>query len=371
MEPPPTMQQTALHDRHVALGARMTDFGGWRMPLQYGPILEEVRTVRDAGGLFDLGHMGRVRVEGPDSVPFLDRVCTNRVERIPEGAIRYSLFCRENGDPIDDLLVYRDTDHVLCVVNASNTPADLEWLESHREGFDVRIVDQTAELGMLALQGQISERVLAELVTDCDLGSIGYYRFGYGTVLGHARTRISRTGYTGEDGFELYLPQELVEPTWNRLIEVGEPHGLRPIGLGARDTLRLEAGMALFGHEIGPGLNPIEAGLGFGVSLHASKSGTVGFEALRRFKESPTRRLVGIRTDGPRVPRQGHELYAGAEKIGFVVSGGVSPTIDTNIGSAYVALGHDAPGTRLELDLRGKRQEVEVQDLPFFSRTRG
>ncbi|MHC4261898.1 MAG: glycine cleavage system aminomethyltransferase GcvT [Planctomycetota bacterium] len=365
------MQQTALHDRHVALEARMTDFGGWRMPLQYGPILDEVRTVRSAGGLFDLGHMGRVRVQGPDAVAFLDRVCTNRVERIPEGAIRYSLFCRENGDPIDDLLVYRDRDHVFLVVNASNTAEDLAWLHEHAKDFQVEIVDQTAELGMLALQGQVSERALAPLVSDCDLASIGYYRFGYGTVLGVERVRISRTGYTGEDGFELYLPQDLAPTVWDRLLEVGGEHGLRPIGLGARDTLRLEAGMALYGHEIGPGLNPIEAGLGFGVSLHKSKSETIGYTALKAIKAEPKRRLVGIRTPGPRVPRQGHELYAGDTKVGFVVSGGVSPTVDTNIGSAYVELGHDAPGTALELDLRGKRQACEVQDLPFFSRTRG
>ena len=365
------MQQTALHDVHVALDARMTDFGGWRMPLQYGPILDEVRQVRSAGGLFDLGHMGRVRVEGPQAVEFLDRVCTNRVARIPEGSIRYSLFCRENGDPIDDLLVYRDTDHVFLVVNASNTAEDLAWLRQHLDGFDATVVDETADLGMLALQGQVSQAALEPLVEDCDLGAIGYYKFGYGTVLGTERVRISRTGYTGEDGFELYLPQDLVEPVWKRLLETGADHGLAPIGLGARDTLRLEAGMALYGHEIGPGLNPIEAGLSFGVSLHKSKVDTIGYAALKGFKESPTRRLVGIRTPGPRVPRQGHDLYAGDERVGFVVSGGVSPTVDTNIGSAYVQLGHDEPGTTLELDLRGKRQAVEVQELPFFSRTRG
>ncbi|MEO0652868.1 MAG: glycine cleavage system aminomethyltransferase GcvT, partial [Planctomycetota bacterium] len=309
------MQQTALHDQHVALGARMTDFGGWRMPLQYGPILDEVRTVRGAGGLFDLGHMGRVRVAGPDAVPFLDRVCTNRVARIPEGSIRYSLFCRENGDPIDDLLVYRDTDHVYLVVNASNTAEDLAWLRQHLEGFDARVDDETADSGMLALQGQVSQQTLAPLVTDCDLSEIGYYKFGYGTVLGRERIRISRTGYTGEDGFELYLPQDMVPTVWERLLAEGAAHGLKAIGLGARDTLRLEAGMALYGHEIGPGLNPIEAGLSFGVSLHKSKVETIGYDALKRVKEAPTRRLVGITTAGPRVPRQGHELYAGDQKV--------------------------------------------------------
>jgi aminomethyltransferase len=364
------MNQTALHDQHVALGARMTDFGGWRMPLQYGPILEEVRTVRQRAGLFDLGHMGRLRIEGPDAVRFLDRVCTNRVEKIPFGAIRYSLFCRENGDPLDDLLVYRDRDHVYLVVNASNTEADLAWLEEHRRGFDVRIVDETAACGMLALQGQISQEVLEPLVSDFDLGALGYYKFGYGTIAGRRGLRISRTGYTGEDGFELYLPQELVPVVWQRLLELGTPRGLRPIGLGARDTLRLEAGMALYGHEIAPGLNPIEAGLSFGVSLDPAKSGTLGFEALRRIQAQPRRTLVGITSPGPRVPRQGHELYAGDRKVGFVVSGGVSPTLDTNIGSAYVELGFERPGQALDLDLKGKRQPCAVVSLPFYSRTR-
>ncbi|QDU68627.1 aminomethyltransferase family protein [Engelhardtia mirabilis] len=364
------MQQTAIHDRHVALGARMTDFGGWRMPLQYGPILEEVKTVRSTGGLFDLGHMGRVRVEGPQAVEFLDRVCTARVERIPEGSIRYSLFCTESGDPLDDLLVYRDTDHVYLVVNASNTATDLAWMRQHLEGFDAQIIDETPTTEMLALQGQISQEVLQPLVEDCDLASIGYYKFGYGTVLGQEHTRISRTGYTGEDGFELYLPPELAPTVWDRLLEQGAERGLAPIGLGARDTLRLEAGMALYGHEIAEGLNPIEAGLSFGVSLHKSKSGTLGFDALTAIKAAPTRRLVGITTDGPRVPRQGYKLFDGDDEIGFVCSGGVSPTIDSNIGSAYVALGHDEVGRTLDLDVRGKRQACRVQELPFFSRTR-
>jgi len=364
------MHQTALHDRHVALGARMTDFGGWRMPLQYGPILEEVKTVRTTGGLFDLGHMGRVRVQGPQAVEFLDRVCTVRVERIAEGSIRYSLFCTEAGDPLDDLLVYRDTDHVYLVVNASNTEADLAWMRQHLDGFDAQIVDETAETEMLALQGQVSQEVLQPLVEDCDLGEIGYYKFDYGTVLGHANTRISRTGYTGEDGFELYLPPELAPTVWDRLLAEGAERGLAPIGLGARDTLRLEAGMALYGHEIAAGLNPIEAGLSFGVSLHKSKAGTLGYDALKAIKADPKRRLVGITTDGPRVPRQGYKLYDGDDEIGFVCSGGVSPTIDSNIGSAYVAIGHDEAGRTLDLDVRGKRQPCRVQELPFFSRTR-
>ncbi|HKX46501.1 MAG TPA: glycine cleavage system aminomethyltransferase GcvT, partial [Planctomycetota bacterium] len=273
------MHATPLHAVHAALGARLVDFAGWHMPLQYGPILDEVRTVRERGGLFDLGHMGRFRVTGRDAVALCDRVATNRVEKIPQGAIRYALFCDEAGDPLDDLLVYRGADEVFLVVNASNTERDLAWIRGHAQGFDAAVEDQTASLSMLALQGRISEAVLQPLVAGLDLATLGYYRFGFGTVCGLRDVRVSRTGYTGEDGFELYLPPAETERVWHALLESGRPHGLAPIGLGARDTLRLEAGMPLYGHELGPGLNPIEAGLGFGVSLHASKAGTLGFAA--------------------------------------------------------------------------------------------
>ena len=364
------MQRTELFSAHQALGARMIDFGGWEMPVQYGPILEEVKTVRQKGGLFDLGHMGRVEVRGPDRIAFCDKLATCRVSKIPLRAIRYGLLCRENGMPLDDILVYQDEDHVFLVVNASNTARDLAWLRQHTQGFRVEIVDRTDELGMIALQGQISERVLQLLTSDLELSGVGYYKFAYGTVCGLERMRISRTGYTGEDGFELYVPKGQVRRVWERLLEAGREFGLAPIGLGARDTLRLEAGMPLYGHEISDELNPIEAGLSFGVSLVPEKSGTLGFAALKAISERPTKQIVGRTTEGPRVPRQGHALYAGPRQVGFVCSGSVSPTIQTNIASAYVELPYAAIGTTLEIDLKGKRQPVTVRGLPFYSRKR-
>ena len=364
------MNHTPLHDLHVRLGAKMVEFGGWHMPVQYGSILDEVRTVRTKAGLFDLSHMGRVRVTGPERVAFVESIVTCFVAKIPESAIRYGLFCRPDGNPIDDLLVYKGRDEVFLVVNASNTQVDLAWMREHARGRNVSIEDQTDTLAMLALQGQASAAILQPLVKDCDLAKIGYYKFGFGAVCEIANTRISRTGYTGEDGFEVYVPKAEAERVWHAISASGTAHGLAPIGLGARDTRRLEAGMPLYGHEIDATHNPVEAGLAFGISFAPEKGDWIGRSALERVAKSPTKRLVGIRTDGPRVPRQGYELYRGAEKLGYVVSGSVSPTIGANIGTCYVAAGAGNPGETCELDVKGKRQPATFCALPFFSRTR-
>jgi aminomethyltransferase len=364
------MKETPLHSVHVQLGARMVEFGGWHMPVQYGSILEEGKTVRSACGLFDLSHMGRFEVRGPDAVALVDRVCTNHCARIPVGAIRYSLLCRADGRALDDLLIYRDEVGVYLVVNASNTERDLDWIRAHARGLAVEVYDTTPETAMLALQGPRSQEILAAITRDIDLGQLKYYRFGFGTVAGLARTRISRTGYTGEDGFELYLPAAEGVRVWHELTRVGAPLGLRPIGLGARDILRLEAGMALYGHELSEESNPREAGVEFALALTPEKGDFVGRAGLERLGAEKRARLVGITTEGPRVPRQGLELYQGAERVGVVASGGVSPTLGSNIGSAFVRLGHDREGTELELDVRGKRQPARVCELPFYSRTR-
>jgi aminomethyltransferase len=364
------MKKTTLHDLHVELGARMVEFGGWSMPVQYGAILDEVATVRTAAGLFDLGHMGRFEVRGPDAVALVDRVATNHVARIPVGAIRYALLLNEGGYPIDDLLIYRDEVGVYLVVNAANSEVDLAWIRRHSEGLDAEVADTTAATGMLAVQGDRSVDVLQPLVQGCDLSSIKYYRFDFGTVCGLPDTRISRTGYTGEPGFEVYVPAGEAPRVWREILAAGEPHGLKPIGLGARDTLRLEAGMSLYGHEIDLHHHPLEAGLDFAVKLDDQKGDFVGRAELERLAAEPARRLVGITTDGPRVPRQGHVLYAGDAPVGEVVSGAKSPTVNTNIGTAYVRLDSSSTGTELELDVKGRRQPARVVDLPFYSRTR-
>lgn len=364
------MKQTPLHDVHVAAGAKMVDFGGWHMPVQYGPILDEARRVRNQAGLFDLGHMGRLAVTGPDAVAYLDRIATNYVGRIPTGSIRYTLFCREDGNPVDDLLVYRGEDEVYLVVNASNTDAVLAWMDQHKAGFDVEIDHRTARETMIALQGPNALEVLSSVTTDCELEKLGYYKFTFGTVCGLANTRISRTGYTGENGFELYFPNEEAESIWNQLLAAGTDAGVQPIGLAARDTLRLEAGMPLYGHEIDETHNPVEADLAFAISFVEEKGDWVGRAALDGIRQNPTRKLVGFTTAGKRVPRQGYELYRGDQKVGEVCSGAVSPTLETNIGTGYIPLELATGGAQLEMDIRGKRQTVELCNLPFYSRTR-
>ncbi len=364
------MKHTPLERVHAELGAKMVEFGGWSMPVQYGPILDEVRRVRERAGLFDLSHMGRVSVTGPDRVRFVDRIATNFCAKIPVGAIRYSLFCRADGNPIDDLLVYRSEDEVYLVVNASNTAVDLAWMCEHARGFDVTIDDETERTAMIALQGQESQAILQDLVPDLDLASVGYYRFGFGNVCGLPRTRISRTGYTGEDGFEVYIDARAAERVWSAAMAAGAARGLAPIGLGARDTLRLEAGMPLYGHEIDAEHNPIEAGLAFGVSFHADKGDWIGRSALQEIAQSPRRHLVGVKTDGPRVPRQGYTLVDGDRTLGTVCSGSPSPTLKTNIATAYAPLDRGAPGEAVEIDIKGKRQAARFCALPFFSRTR-
>ncbi len=367
------MKATPLVDVHRELGARLVDFGGWQMPVQYGSILEEGKIVRQACGLFDLSHMGRFHVTGPDAVRLVDRVCTNHAEKIPVQSIRYSLLCNEAGYPIDDLLIYREQEGVYLVVNAGNTERDLAWIREHGADLDAECHDLTDSQAMLALQGPASVEILQKLVEGYDLSQLKYYKFAFASVCGLHDVRISRTGYTGEDGFEIYFDPTEAKNVWDALLEAGKPHGIAPIGLGARDILRLEAGMALYGHELDESSNPMEAGVDFALAFTEEKGDFIGRKALEKLKGERTHRLVGITTEGPRVPRQGHPLIDpndGDRVCGRVVSGGVSPTLKTNIGSAFVELGRDQAETELALDMRGKHQACKVRELPFYSRTR-
>ncbi|MEX1025160.1 MAG: glycine cleavage system aminomethyltransferase GcvT [Planctomycetota bacterium] len=364
------MKKTALHDHHEALGARMVDFGGWHMPVQYASILDEAVAVRERVGLFDLGHMGRVRVTGRDAVALVDRVATNHCAKIPVGAIRYSLFCRENGFPIDDLLIYRDPEDVYLVVNAANTEADLAWLNEHRGNMDVEVVDETDATSMLAVQGPKALELMSLLVEGDALGDLKYYRSTFVDAFGIEGVRVSRTGYTGENGFELYLPRDEGPRVWDRLVTVGADLGLEPIGLGARDTLRLEAGMPLYGHEIDAEHDPITADLEFGIALTPEKGDFVGRTALEGMRAERTHKVVGLVSEGPRVPRQGQVVLDGRTAIGTIASGAKSPMLQKNIATAHVPLSHAEPGRELVVDFRGKPQTCRVVELPFYSRTR-
>lgn len=364
------MRETALKDHHLALGARMVAFAGWRMPVQYAGILEEVRMVRSTAGLFDLGHMGRVRVGGRDAEAFLQRLQTNDAAQIQPGRIRYALILDDRGMVQDDILVYREPEcgAFFLVVNAANAEKDLAIMRATAEAFDdVQIEDQTDALGMIAIQGPAAQDTAQKLCA-ADLSSLRYYAWTRTEIAGKPMA-ISRTGYTGEDGFEVYVPTEHTGSLWEAFLAAGRAQGLGPAGLGARDTLRLEAGMALYGHEIDASTNPLEAGLGWAVKFTHDFTGRAALEEIRA-KGGTGRRLVGLSSPSRRVPRQGYPLLAEDREVGFVCSGTASPTLGTNIATGYVADSCAAPGTPLRFAVRDQREPAVVTELPFYKRQR-
>jgi len=366
------MEQTALHDWHQAHHGRMVDFAGWSMPVQYSSIVEEHNAVRQRAGLFDISHMGRLEFSGPDAVRFLDALLTNEVSTLKPGQVRYSLVCREDGGILDDVLVYRVEQSLdgrpthLLVVNASNRLKIVEWVEAHRGGFDVSVVDRTMEWSMIALQGPKACSIFSAYGTP-DPAPFKYYTCWKGqTPRGPAI--ISRTGYTGEDGLELTVPTETAASVWNDLMTRGSDAGVLACGLGCRDTLRLEAAMPLYGHELSEELDPITAGLDFAVKLTKP---FLGQQRLAEVAASPRDRVrVGLVLDGKRIAREHTPVRLGDTVIGQVTSGTFSPTLQKTIAMAYVATPHAAPGTRLEVDLRGKLEPAQVAPLPFYKRSR-
>ena len=362
------MKKTPLESIHTALGARMVPFGGWSMPVQYGGILEEARAVRSRAGLFDLGHMGRVFVTGADAEAFLQRLQTNDAAKIPAGRIRYALILDENGLTQDDILVYREPsgDGFFLVVNAGNTARDLSIMHRVASGFaDLVIDDQTDQLAMIAIQGPAAAAI-AQRVTDIDLSSLKYYAWARGNA-GDVPAAISRTGYTGEDGFEIYLPNASAADLWNRLLEFGEAAGIAPCGLGSRDVLRLEAGMPLYGHEIDETTTPLDAGLEFGVKFDHDFVGRAALERVRA-EGGPKQRLIGLTTTSKRVPRQGYDVLHDSAIVGRICSGGASPSLGCNIATAYVPHALAEPGTELGFAIKDKVETAVVRALPFYKR---
>jgi aminomethyltransferase len=363
------MQATALESIHVQLGARMVPFAGWNMPVQYRAILDEARTVRTKAGLFDLGHMGRVKVHGPQAEAFLQRLQTNDVAAIPPGRIRYAMILNEQGITQDDILVYRNprNDGFFVVINAGNTTRDLGIMRDVAKRFDVTVEDCTTSLGMIAIQGPLSQQITQQF-TKGDLASLKYYAWMETVVCGIPMT-LSRTGYTGEDGFEVYVPTGHEPKVWDAFMQAGQKDGLTAIGLGARDTLRHEAGMPLYGHEIDETTNPLEAGLDWAVKFNHD---FVGKAALERVQAAggTGRKLVGLTSDSKRCPRQGYPVVHGGAQIGHVCSGNISPTLNTNIATAYVRTEFATPGTKLEFVVRDKAEPCTVAALPFYKRAR-
>jgi aminomethyltransferase len=359
------LKHTPLHDEHAALGGKLVPFAGYAMPVQYpSGITAEHRAVREAAGLFDVSHMGEFEVRGPGAEALVQRLTVNDVSRMTVGQAQYSALCHEDAGIIDDLIVYRFDDHFMLVVNASNRAKDWAWVERHARGSDVELEDRSDEIGLLALQGPRAREILAPL-SDTDLNAIGYYRFAEGRVAG-VDAIISATGYTGEDGFELYVAAKDTPGLWRAILKAGQTKGLIPAGLGARDSLRLEMGYALYGNDLDEGHTPLEAGLGWITKLDQGEF--IGREALLAQKEAGvTRRLVGLRLLERGFPRPGYEILADGEPVGRVTSGTLSPSLGVGIAMGYVPVRLAEPGSRVAVDLRGKAIEAEVERPPFYT----
>lgn len=362
------MNVTPLFDLHRELGAKIVPFAGWKMPVSYADMREEHLLVRRAVGCFDISHMGRVHLRGPEAVAFADWVQTNAIARLEPGTIRYGVLCDERGLCLDDLLVYREEEGAMLVVNASNHERDLAHLRRLAEGKQVELVDESQATAMLAVQGPRAVDVLARIGLAA-AGELKYYRFTRIPVAGLGEVHVSRTGYTGEDGFELIVPNAHAPDLMRRALDAGQEFGIGPCGLGARDTLRLEAGMALYGHEIDEKTNPLEARLDFAVRL--KNRDFHGAEALRAVKAAgPARLLIGLSCEGRRIPRQGSEVLLDDEVIGAVCSGTLSPTLEKNIATALVrseAVDRLDEG-RFEISIRGHRAPAHRCELPFYQR---
>jgi aminomethyltransferase len=355
------LKRTPLYQAHVKAGARMVPFGGWEMPVQYTGIVEEHRTVRSAVGLFDVSHMGEFEVEGPRALAALQHLTTNDVAALEPGHVQYSVLCYPNGTIVDDLTVYHLAgDRFMLTVNAGNIDKDWVWVTEHGGG--ARWKNASADTGLIAVQGPKAEALVRRLA-DQDVTKLGYYRFSRGKVAGVA-TLISRTGYTGEDGFELYAAAGETERLWTALLDAGRGDGVAPIGLGARDTLRLEMKYALYGNDIDETTNALEAGLGWVVK--PAKGEFIGRDALEKIRaEGVKRKLVGIEMVDRAVARHGYPVLKAGRHVGVVTSGSYGPSVDKYIAMAYVETALAAVGTELDVEIRGQAKAARVVKTPF------
>lgn len=360
------MKLTPFHSIHQQLGAKMVEFAGFHMPIQYQGIIAEHKRVRTTVGVFDVTHMGEFEVHGKDAFAFVQRMTTNDVGKLSEGKVQYSAMCYDDGGIVDDLLVYHCGDHVQLVVNASNLEKDFAWLSEHVAG-DVTLLNRSDETALLAVQGPRSLDVVRKL-TDADVDSLPYYHFLPGAVAG-IDCLISRTGYTGELGFELYFAADtaLGERMWSALFEAGREFDIAPIGLGARDTLRLEVGFCLYGNDIDQTTHPLEAGLGWITKL--DKGDFVGRDALRKARESGLhRKLAGMLVEGKSIPRHGYDIIVNGEAAGTVTSGSMSPMLDRPIAMGYVPAELSKPDSMVRVRIRNQDVPAVVTKLPFVTK---
>lgn len=361
------LKRTPLFDVYASYGGKTIDFGGWELPVQFSSIKLEHEAVRTKAGLFDVSHMGEFVVKGEDSLPYLQRMLTNDLSKLQDGQAMYSAMCYEDGGTVDDLLVYKIAQHhYLLVVNASNIEKDFEWMQRFLFG-DLAVLNVSDSFGQLALQGPLAEPVLQRLTKE-DLSEIAFFKFKTQVKIGEYEFLVSRTGYTGEDGFEIYGNPQEVKALWQGILEEGKDDGVLPCGLGARDTLRFEACLALYGQELSKDISPLEAGIGFAVKLK-KEDDFIGQKALIQQKESGIpRKLVGLEMIDKGIPRTGYPVFINNEKIGEITTGTQSPTLKKNIGLSLIDRKFSDMGTEVEVEIRGKRLKAITVATPFYKR---
>ena len=360
------MKHTPLYENHVALGGKIVDFGGWALPVQYQGISKEHRAVRSTAGLFDVSHMGEIFVEGDGALAFVQNLITNDITSIENSQVIYSPMCYPDGGVVDDLLVYKYSGtKFLLVVNASNTDKDFDWIVQNKSG-DVQISNVSADYAQLALQGPKAQSILQKL-TDYPLDTIKFFHFAPSVRIAGFGALISRTGYTGEDGFEIYMPAEFASDVWQAILRAGADDGLVPVGLGARDTLRFEVALPLYGNELSADISPLEARLGCFVKLNGEDF--IGKQALQNQKQEGTqRKLIGFELIERGVARDHADIEIGGEKIGFVTSGSFSPSLKKSLGLALISAKHAEVGRQIDIVIRDKRIKARIVKLPFYSK---
>ncbi|MDZ5471027.1 glycine cleavage system aminomethyltransferase GcvT (plasmid) [Bacillus sp. 31A1R] len=362
------LKRTPLFEVYKEYGGKTIDFGGWELPVQFSSIKEEHEAVRTKAGLFDVSHMGEIEVKGTESLAYLQKMMTNDISKIKDGGAQYTAMCYENGGTVDDLLVYKMADdHYLLVVNASNIEKDYKWLQDHVQG-DVHLENLSENMAQLALQGPLAESVLQKLVNNVNLSDIGFFKFQNEIDLNGRKALISRTGYTGEDGFEIYCDANDVVAIWSNILEAGAAEGVLPCGLGSRDTLRFEANLALYGQELSPDISPLEAGIGFAVKLNKESDFIGKSVLLQQIENGVPRKLVGVEMIDRGIPRHGYPVYVGEELIGEVTTGTQSPTLKRNIGMALLKTDFAVLDQEVEVEIRNKRVKAKVVPTPFYKR---
>ncbi len=368
METTEILKRTPLFDAHVAAGAKMVPFAGWEMPIEYTGLVDEHTAVREQAGLFDVSHMGEVEVKGPQALAFVDYLVSNDVTTLVDNQVLYSHMLYENGGTVDDLLVYRfEQDFFYLVINASNIDKDFAWIQQVATAFDVSVTNVSDSVAEVAIQGPVAEKVLQKL-TDTNLADIAFFHCNREVVIAGHPCLVSRTGYTGEDGFEVYAAPEHITDLWNQILEVGKEDGLKPAALGCRDTLRFEVALPLYGNELGPDISPLEAGLGMFVKLEAGDF--MGKAALVKQKEEGlVKKIIGFEMTENGIPRHGYEVLVNGEIVGHVTTGYYSPSTGKNVGLALIKNGVTEMGSEIEIQIRKKTKKAVVVAKRFYKKS--